>query len=235
MSRYNTFAINRPVLKKLYLRISSELNHVENYRQAVENAALIFAPYFAEVEVLFASEQEKIIDKLKQIHPVVSLDKEISGTYHLDVSRVYCSKTQKYLEHYINPHNEVNTPFGVEVILYDHDIVRGYQFNKIKKELEDRDCIVHPFTFVKANKETEEVLDLRDFLLSDFVFFKNSTTQCGLLIKKLDLSENFHFLARVSYLHDCVDFEARTSIPLSARNTIRTQINSFKNTYGIKL
>lgn len=230
MPSYNIFTI-KPTQKKLYLRISKELDHIVDYRKAVEEVANIFAPYFSEVEVVFASEQSKIVNKLRSIHPVVSLDKEIKGNYNLDISRVYSVTYGEYVKHFESQDNAANIPHGLEVILYDHDVVKGYQINKVKNDLERNGCKVHVFTFIKADKNTEEVLDLRDFLLDSESYYPNDVS-AGLLVNKYNAQgTSQHY--RVSYLHSCVLFKERTSIPNEKKKEVKDKIDSFKNAYGI--
>lgn len=166
--------------------------------EQIEMVAKLFTPYFKMVHVLSTAKQIDILldfiskNKSKKI---VMLDAELytyikkvfsskngyylaSNIVSFRLSRVY--DTDKNFIHY-KPH-AIDIPHDRDCVIVDHDIVYGGQYKLVGDILATFGNRIEGYTYKTINPETEELLDIKDFITFSgacHVYIKTS----GLYIK----------------------------------------------------
>ena len=180
-------------MKDLYLRIDISLYTSEH----VTTICNFFKQFFKSVTVLDIVDQKKTIQdlELNSEAKVISMDKYIPLKHNLDVSRVF-DINGTYLYHNIKYNGRIAK--DESVILYDHDIVGGFQIKMLTTMLESQGCDVKVHSLISLTKEEAEIIEILD--LDDFI-------NQGLVV------DFGGVLRRVPYYVNPEILESRASIP----------------------
>lgn len=199
---------------------------IEKYNKVVYEALHIFSDYFNNIELVMLEEQIEQINNKDKKYEFISIDPLIPLSHNISISRLYDNFGINKIGYTNRPKTEKlevqikNIPKNNDYIIFDDDINSGGTID-FAKELFKNHKIKGVFTLNSNlnNVEKIEILDVRDFLLSNELG--------GLVIKFPN-----DILTRVPYIYPFVCPFNRASINKPFEFSIRIwelNLNYFKD------